>query len=165
MRILEQTENVLRLQNPARDFWFGNISLFFSCLTMMILLAMHGGWWFLWFFIVAGLFWLVLQQIWTSDVVKNCSFNKALDRVTIEFHGLQTKIKDLRLQEIRGVEVRKRTAFYYGVVEVSQLWLVTRYAEAIPLSEERYSRYNNASASLETITDRVREFLSLNSHI
>lgn len=165
MRILEETEDVLRLQNPARDFWFGNIYLFFSGPPMMILLAMLGGWLFILFFVVAGLFWLALQQIWTSDVVKNCSFNKALGRVTIEFHGLQTKIKDLRLQEIRRVEVRKRTAFYYGVVEVSQLWLVTKYAKAIPLSEERYSRYNNASASLETIADEVREFLSLNSHI
>lgn len=161
MRILEQTENVLRLQNPARDYWFGNIYLLFSSPPMMILLAMLGGWCFLLFFVVAGVFWLKLQEIWTSDVVKNCSFNKALNRVTIEFHGLQTKIKDLRLQEIRGVEVRKRTAFSYGPVEVSQLWLVTRYPEAIPLSEEHY---NNAS-SLKTITDRVREFLSLNSHI
>jgi hypothetical protein len=127
----------------------------------MIWLAMLGGWWFLLFFVVAGLLWLILQQIWKSDVVKNCRFDKALDRVIVEFHGLQTKIKSLQLQEIRGVEVRKRTAFYYVDVEVSQLWLVTRYAEDIPLSEEHYSR--NASASLEAITDQVQEFLSLSS--
>jgi hypothetical protein len=164
MRILEQTENVLTLQNPARDFWFGNIFLFFSGPPIIILLTMQGGRWFLSSFLVAGLSWLALQQIWASDVVKNCSFNQALDRVTVEFHGLQTKIKDFRLKEIQRVEVRKRAAFYYEVVEVSQLCLVTRYAEAIPLSEEHYSRNNNASASLEDIAGQVREFLSLSGH-
>jgi hypothetical protein len=160
MRILEQTRDVLTLQNPARDFWFGNVCLFFSGLPIMVLLAMQGGWWLLLLFVMAGSFWLSLRQIWTSDVVKNCSFNKALDRVTIKFHGLQPKIKDLQFQEIRGVEVRKRTYFYYGVTESSQLWLVTRCTKDIPLSEEIY---NNNSASLDAITDQVQEFLSLSN--
>ncbi|MBD2563005.1 MULTISPECIES: hypothetical protein [Nostoc] len=48
--------------------------------------------------------------------MKDCSFNKALGRVTIKFQGLQTKIKDLPLQDIRAVEVRKTTGFAYGAV-------------------------------------------------
>lgn len=164
MKILEQTTVVLTLQDSASDFWFGNIFLLLS-LPPMILLAMDSGWWFLVLFGIAGIFWLVLPQIWASEKVQTCSFNKALDRVIIKFHGLQPEIKDLRLQEVRGIEVRKRTDFYYGVVEVSQLYLVTRYAKAIPLSEEHYRRDNNASASLEAIANQVREFLSLNETV
>lgn len=164
MRILEQTEDVLTLQNPARDFWFGKILLFFSILFIMILLAMFGRWWFLLFFAVSG-FWL-LQPIWTIDLVKNCSFDKALDRVTIEFHGLQTKTKSWRLHEIQKVEVRKRIGFSYGAIEASQLWFVTRYAESFPLSEEYYRRYNDVSFStpLGVITDQIREFLRASSY-
>lgn len=162
MRILEQTKEVLTLQNPARDFWFGKIVLFFGILFIMVLLAMSDMWWFLLFSVIAS-FWL-LQPIWTSNLVKNCSFDKALDRVTIEFHGLHPKIKSLRLDEIRKIEVRKRIGFLYGAVEVSQLWLITDYAEAFPLSEEYYSRHNNISAPLGVITDQVREFLSPSSY-
>lgn len=164
MRILEQTTDIITLQNPARDFWFGKLFLFFGCPTMMVLFAMVGGWFFLLSFLFAVTWWLAFQQIWTSDVVKNCSFNKALNRVTIEFHGLRTKMKVLQLQEIKRVEVRKRIGFGYGVViETSRLWLVTKYAEAIPLSEEHNSCNSHASASLKTITGQVRKILSLSS--
>ncbi|MFS0517355.1 hypothetical protein ACEYW6_21930 [Nostoc sp. UIC 10607] len=61
-------------------------------------------------------FYIALQEVWKLHVVKDCSFNKALGRVTIKFHGLQTKIKDLPLQDIRAVEVRKTTGFAYGAV-------------------------------------------------
>ncbi|PSN14206.1 hypothetical protein C7293_12735 [filamentous cyanobacterium CCT1] len=164
MRILEQTEVVLTLQNLAIVFWLDNIFPLLSLLFVIIVFAVNGEWRLLLFFGVAGLFWLISQQIWTSDQVKKCSFDKALDRVVIEFYGLQPKTKVLRLQEIRGAEVRKRTGFYYGAIEVSQIWLVTNHSKAIPLSGEHYSRCENVSVSLEAIADQVQEFLSLNSH-
>ncbi|MBW4430062.1 MAG: hypothetical protein KME50_38420 [Nostoc desertorum CM1-VF14] len=160
MKILEQTEDVLTLQNPARDFWFGMIFLLFGSPPAIVLFAMNamsGGWWgFLYLLVVTGGFCLALQQIWASDVVKVCSFNKALSKVTVKYHGLQTKIKDFPLQDVRRVEVRHRIGFAYGCAfEGHQLWLVTRnFNRNISLSEE-----GNNKASLEALANRVREFL------
>ncbi|MBW4569804.1 MAG: hypothetical protein KME31_17785 [Tolypothrix carrinoi HA7290-LM1] len=164
MRILEQTNHVLTLYESARDFWFGTIYLLFSSPLLMVLscvIVSSGGWWgFLLLLLTAGVFYLALQNVWKSNVVKHCSFNKALGRVTIKFHGLQTKIKDLPLQEIRAVEVRKRTGFAYGTVfENYELWLVTRYDKDILLSEQYYR-----NTLLKPIADQVREFLSLSSY-
>ncbi len=165
MRILEQTEDVLSLQNPAGDFWFRNIYFFFSGPPTMICLAMLGGWWFLLFFVVAGLFWLALQRIWTSDVVNVCSFNKIPGNVAIRYHGLQPGLQlfntSFPLEDVQTVEVKKTTGYIYGAaVEKYQLWLVTRRFRRIALSEECRN-----GASLETIANQVREFLSLSSHI
>ena len=172
MRILEQTEDVLTLQNLAIDFWFGLICCFFGCPPMMILSGpmmilsgMFGGLSFLFSFLFAGLWCIAVQQIWASDVVKNCSFNKTLNRVTIEFHGLQPKAKVLRFREIQRVEVRKNIKIVHGtVIPTSQLWLVTKYAEAIPLSEEYHNYNDNIPDSLKDITTQIRKILSLSRH-
>ncbi|MBD2606716.1 hypothetical protein H6G81_19800 [Scytonema hofmannii FACHB-248] len=161
MRILEQTNNVLTLHQSSRNFWFETICVLFSSLFFMVfscVIVSCGGWWgFLLLLLTAGVFYLALQNVWKSNVVKDCSFNKTLGRVTIKFHGLQTKIKDLPLQEIRAVEVRKRTGFAYGsVFENYELWLVTRYAKDILLSQQYYR-----NTLLEPLADQVREFLSL----
>lgn len=157
MKILEQSEDILTLQNPGRDFWFGMIFLLFASLPVMVLFAMSSGWWgFLYLLVVTGGFCLVLQQTWASDVIKVCSFNKVLSKVTVKYHGLQTKIKDFPLQDVGTVEVRHRTGFAYGCAfERYQLWLVTKnFNRDISLSEE-----GNNKASLEALANRVREFL------
>lgn len=161
MRILEQTKDVLTLQNSAINFWFGAIAALCGSLFGMLLIAGTTGWWQnLWLVVVCG-FCLALQQIWSSNVVKVCSFNKPLRKVTIEFHGLQGKTKNFSVRDIQKIEVRKTTGFAYGVsLERYQLWLVTRsFATPIPLSEEHYDQI-----LLEDIANVIRECLSLNNH-
>lgn len=161
MRILEQTKDVLTLQNSAINFWFGAIAALCGSLFCMILIAGATGWWQNFWLVVGGGFCLALQQIWSSNVVKVCSFNKTLRKVTIKFHGLQGKSKDFSVRDIQKIEVRKRTGFAYGVViERYQLWLVTRsFATPIPLSEEEHNE-----VLLEEIANLIRECLSLNNH-
>jgi hypothetical protein len=160
MRILEQTKDVLTLQNPAKDFWFGMIVLLLSGPPVVVLLAMIGGWLGFLSLFVAGGFCLALKQMWASDVVKICSFNKAFGKITVRYHGVQTKIKELSLQYVQTVEVKHTTGFAYGCrFERYQLWLVTKeFKGAISLSEEV-----NTKASLETFASQVREFLMLNN--
>lgn len=158
MRILEQSKNVLILQNPARDFWFGNIFLLFSSSLIMLLLAGFSGWFiFFCLFLLASTFLLALTNIWASKVVKVCSFDKTLSKVTVKYHGLQAKIKDFPLQNVRKIEVTKRIAVAYGaVLEHYYLSLVTGNSKPITLSEEYVTE-----TSLEAIASRVQEFLNL----
>lgn len=161
MRILEQTKDVLTLQNSAINFWFGAIAALCGSLFSIILIAGATGWWQnLWLVVGAG-FCLALQQIWSSNVVKVCSFNKPLRKVTVKFYGLQGKTKDFSVRDIQKIEVKKTTGFAYGVVmERYQLCLVTRsFAIPIPLSEQHYNE-----VLLEEIANRMRECLSLNNH-
>lgn len=164
MKILEKYENVLTLQNPAKDFWFGNIMVLVSGLIITIVLAISGRWGFVLFFVIAVGWWLVLSQTWASDIVNVCSFNKTLGSVSIKYHGLQSELQQINisfpLEDVQTVEVKKTTGYIYGTaVESYQLWLVTRRFRRIALSEE----YNNG-ASLETIANQVREVLSISSH-
>lgn len=164
MRILEKSEDVLTLQNPAKDFWFGNIIILVSGLIITIVLAMSGEWGFVLFFVIAVGWWLVLNQTWASDIVNVCSFNKTLGSVSIRHHGLQSELQQpnisFPLEDVQKVEVKKTTGYIYGIaVETYQLWLVTKRFHRIALSEE----YNDG-ASLETIANQVREVLSLSSH-
>ncbi len=158
MRILEQSKDVLTLQNPARDFWFGNIFFLFSSPLIMLLLAGFGGWSiFLCLFLLASTFLLALTNIWASNIVKVCSFDKTLSKVTVKYHGLQVKIKDFPLQNVRKIEVIKSTGFAYGaVLEHYHLRLVTKNSVAITLSGEYVTE-----ALLEAIASRVQEFLNL----
>jgi hypothetical protein len=162
MRILEQTKDVLTLQNPARDFWFGNLFLFFGSPPIMVVLAISKtGWKFLYLPIIAGGFCLALKQIWASDVVKVCRFNKSLRKITIEYHGLQTKTKDFPLQDVQA-EVIKSTRLTYGAgLKSLELWLVDKksFANIIALSE--VCHHKASKASLEAIVNQIREFLRL----
>lgn len=161
MKILEQTNHILMLHQSSNNFWLGTIFSLFNSLFFMILsfLISYARWWgFILLLTATGLCIIALQQVWKSDVVKDCSFDKAFDRVTIRFHGLQTEIKDLPLQYIRAVQVRETIGFAYGaVIKNYDLWLVTKYGESIRLSE----KYNKVL--LEAIADQVREFLSLSN--
>jgi hypothetical protein len=162
MRILEKSEDVLTLQASAIGVWFNRIFfLFYGPLFMFFVLLLLWFGKFLVFFLTALMFWLGVEYLWSGGgVVKKCSLNKAFDKVTIEFHGLQAKIRELRFQEILGVEVVTRAASVHGAIIVDyEIWLSTRYGETICLSE----RHGN-KAYLESITGQVREFLSLNSH-
>ena len=82
---------------------------------------------------------------------------------TIRYQGLKPRLKQINtifpLEEVQTVEVEKTTGYIYGTaVERYQLWVVTRRFRKIALSE----KYNKA-ASLETIANQVREFLTLSS--
>lgn len=159
MRILEQSEDILTLQNSAIDFWTGNIFLLFSSLLLIIvLIASPIGWWgSIYLVLLAAGFLLALTSIWASDVVKVCSFNKTLRKATVKYFGLQAKIKDFPLQNVRAVEVRKSTGYAYGaVLESAQLWLVIGNFGAISLSDG----YDSVVSS-EAIANQIREFLSL----
>lgn len=159
MRILEQTTDVLTLQNPARDFWFGIICLLLGGLFGIGLLAeLTGGWRLFGVITVVSCFCLALPQIWSSNVVKACTLNQALSKVTVKFHGLQGKTIDFPIQHIQRIEVRQWTSFAYGAtLERYQLWLVTRNsATTVPLSEEYHRQ-----VVLEAMADRIREFLSI----
>jgi hypothetical protein len=159
MRIIEHTKDILILYNSARDFWFGNIFILFFCPPCFVLLLVVIGniWWkFLWLFIIATTFFIVLKQIWASDVVKFCSFNKSCRKITIEYHGFQAKTKDFPLQDAR-VKVRHNIGFAYGAtVKNFELLLVdpNNFAGGIVLAEP----YNQASKA-EIMLDRVQEFL------
>lgn len=158
MRILEKSEDVLTLQNPARDFWFGNIFMLISAPFVMVISVISGGWYFVLFFVIALGWWLALALIWSSNEVNICSFNKTLGNVTIRYHGLKPRLQQIDttfpLEDVQTVEVKKTTGYIYGTaVERYQLWLVTRRFRRIALSEE----YHNG-ASLETIANQVREF-------
>lgn len=165
MRIIEHTRDILILYNPARDFWFGNIFLFFSSPPCFLLLLFISGniWWkFLWLFIIATTFFIVLKQIWASDVVKFCSFSKSCRKITIEYHGFQAKTKHFPLQDAR-VKVRHNIGFAYGAkFENFELLLVdpNNFASDIVLAEP----YNQASKA-EIMLDRVQEFLMSNNHL
>ena len=76
MRILEKSEDVLKIQNPARDFWFDSIFTLVSGPFLMVTSAISGGWWFVLFFVIALGWWLALDLTWLSDEVNICSFNK-----------------------------------------------------------------------------------------
>jgi hypothetical protein len=159
MRILEQSEYVLTLQNSAINFWFGNICLLFSGpLLIIVLIASPGGWWgSLYLVLLAVGFLAGLTNIWASDVVRICSFNKTLRKVTVKCYGLQAKIKDFPFQNVRAVEVRKSPFYAYGaVLESAQLWLITEHCGAISLSDG----YDSVASS-EAIATQIREFLSL----
>ncbi|HEY9601678.1 MAG TPA: hypothetical protein V6C85_08715 [Allocoleopsis sp.] len=159
MRILEQTKDVLTLQNSAINYWFGTIAALFGSLFGMLLIAGMTGWWQNLWLVVGGGFCLALQQIWSSNVVKVCSFNRTLRKVTVKFHGLPGKTKDFFVRDIQKIEVRKTTGFAYGVaLERYQLWLVTRSsATTIPLSEEHPNQ-----VLLESLANLSQECLSLN---
>jgi hypothetical protein len=160
MRILEQTNDILTIQNPGREFWLSNIFMLFGGTPVLVIVAliMSNTWWsFPYFFIAAGGFYLALKQIWASDVVKVCSFNKAVSRVTVKCHGLQAKVKDFPLQDVQTIEVRKSSSYAFGVVlENYQLYLISRNFGDILLSEE-----NGIKAIIEASANRVQEFLSL----
>lgn len=161
MRILEQSEDVLTLQNSALEFWFGNICFLFSCLLLIIvLIAASSGWWsFLCLVLLAVAFLSALKNLWASDAIKVCSFNKTLGKVTFKYYGLQAKIKDFPLQNVRTVEIRKNISYAYGaILETAEIWLVTENFGTISLSDGC-----DSVASSEVIANQIREFLSLRS--
>jgi hypothetical protein len=156
MKIIEKTNDVLTLRDLAIDHWLGMAFLFFGGPPLIVMFAMLGGWWHLGIPLFFWCFGLSLQQIWASDVVKECSFNKAIGKGTIKFHGLKTKIKEFSLQGAQ-VEVRETTAIVYGTVSVhSHLWLITQIYGDVPLSAEgSIVRPDKAKA----IAEQVQEFL------
>ncbi|MBD2069518.1 hypothetical protein H6F93_18650 [Leptolyngbya sp. FACHB-671] len=159
MRILEQSENVLTLQNSAINYWFGNISLLFTGpLLIIVLIASPSGWWgSLCFVLLAVGFLLALTNLWASDVVRICSFNKTLRKVTIKYYGFQAKIEEFPSQNVRAVEVRKSPFYAYGAtLESARLWLIIGNFGAIPLSDG----YDCVALS-EVIAYQIREFLGL----
>jgi hypothetical protein len=152
MRIVEQTEGVLILRSSAKYFWFGMI-LFLSSDALVILFAVpyfSDGWVrLLLLFLLLFAFCMGLQEAWSSDVVNSCSFDKVLNRIIIDFHGLKPTTANFSLEEMQALEVIETTQVYYGVVDKGcQLWLVTR-------SEKNFLSDTQA----EEIADRVREFL------
>lgn len=159
MRIIEKTDCVLTIREPARDFWFGTIYLFFAGPFFMALIVRSSQCWgFLLLLVVAVFFCLSLKQIWMSEIVKDCSFNKTSDRVVIRFHGLKTKVRDFPLREIKTIKVAERVGFYYKIIETYQLLLVRKYAEPIPLSEEYYKPKEK---ELKAIATQIQDFLCL----
>jgi hypothetical protein len=159
MKIIEQTEHVLTFQNSSsRDFWCETIFIILCCpITIALLLALPDssiGWLrVLFLFILLLTFFLSLQRAWSSNVVRLCSFSKVLNRVTINFYGIEPITTNFLIGEIRGLEVRKIIQCVYGSVHESyQLWLVTR-SENIFLSD------THGKTASEKLADRVREFL------
>jgi hypothetical protein len=162
MRILEQSGDVLTLQASAREFWCDSIFFLLvglpSILFALLLLLWFGQ--FPLSIVALCILWLGVKQIWSNSGVKKCSLNKATDKVILEFHGLQTTIKELRFQEIREVKVIKtRAVFYASVFEDYQIWLSLKCGEAIPLSERCGDK-----ACVESIAGQVRKFLNLSSY-
>jgi hypothetical protein len=165
MRIIEHTRDILILYNPARDFWFGNIFLLFSSLPCFVLLLFIPGniWWkFLGLLITATVFFALFKDIWASNVVKFCSFNKTCNKITIEYHGLQTKIKDFPLQDARIKVIHNIGVTYGAKVENFELLLVdpNNFVRGIALAEP----YNKASKA-KIMLDRIQEFLSSSSNL
>jgi hypothetical protein len=154
MRIVEQTEYVLTLQNSSRDFWCEKIVLILGCpiyIALIFTVTDSSTGWFrvLFLFILLLGFFLGLQEAWSSNVVRLCSFNKALNRINIKFYGIEPITKNFSIGEMQALEVRETAQAHYGVIfKWSQLWLVTR-SERFFLSDTR----------AEEIADRVREFL------
>jgi hypothetical protein len=102
MRILEQTESILTLQNSAKYFLRENIILVLFGYPLVIIFPLfivsYGIWWGFVCLVIGGfLFCTAVQETWTNNLIKDCSFNKNLGTVTIKFHGLKTKIKYFQL--------------------------------------------------------------------
>ncbi len=157
MRIVEQTECVLTLRGSAKWFWFETaILLYGGPISILILFSVPPiltGWWkiLLLFLLLSG-FCLGLQQAWSSDVVKSCSFDRVLKQVAIDFHGLKPMTENFPLGEMQVLEVRETMQAIYGsVYKGYQLWLVIN-SKNILLSDD------GTNAALEEIVDRVREF-------
>jgi hypothetical protein len=152
MRIVKQTDSILILQSSAKYFWFKTI-LFLSSSLLSILFTLPSvldEWMrLLPLFLLLFAFCTSLQQAWSSTDVKSCSFDKVLNRITINFHGLKHTDVNFLLEEMQPLEAIETTQVYYGVVDKgSQLWLVTR-------SERFFLSHTQA----KEIADRVREFL------
>jgi hypothetical protein len=156
MRIVEQTECVLVLRSSANFFWFETIFLLFGSLLTILFTVPHviDGWLrVLLVVLMLFAFCLGLQQAWSSDVVKSCSFDRVFNRITISFHGLKPTTKNFSLGEMPVLEVREAMQAIYGSICTSyQLWLVTS-SENIFLSDDV------TNAASEEIVERVREFL------
>jgi hypothetical protein len=159
MRIIKHTSDILILYNPARDFWSSNIFLLFSCppIFLLPLLVSVNIWWKSLGLFMAAMFFLAVKNTWSSNVVKFCSFKKSCRKITIEYHGLQTKIKDFPLQDAR-VEVRRNiiTSDYGTAFKSFEVLLVdlNNFPRGIALLEPYYR-----ASTAETMLDRIQEFL------
>jgi hypothetical protein len=155
MRIVEQTEGVLILRSSAKYFWFETIFLLsgsLACILSILFVVPYflDGWVrLLILFLLLFVFCMGLQQAWSSDDLKSCSFDKVLNRISIDYHGLKHTTANFSLEEMQALDVRETAQAHYGVIHKwSQLWLVTR-SERFLLSDTQ----------AEEIADRVREFL------
>jgi hypothetical protein len=109
MRIVEQTECVLVLRSSANFFWFETTFLLFGSLLSIVFGVPHviDGWLrVLLLFLMLFAFCLGLQQAWSSDVVKSCSFDRVFNQITISFHGLKPITKNFSIGEMQLLEVR-----------------------------------------------------------
>jgi hypothetical protein len=159
MRIVEQTGRTLILRSSVKYFWFGMIFFLSSdALSILLLLAVpfSSDEWLrlLLLFLLLLAFCVGLQQAWSSEDVKSCNFNKVLNQITIDFHGLKPRTEFFSLEDMPALEVRETMFAVYGSVSIGyQLWLITR-------SEDVFlSGTHSTKTEVETIADRVREFL------